>query len=55
MLRDLVMKLSLGCQLGFFHDYFYIKAKLTMIDLQKVLLTLDLEQGQEVFVPRDLN
>ena len=43
MFNEIVMKLKLGMQMRLFADYFFIKAKLIMIDLQKQLLTLELE------------
>lgn len=35
-------------------DIFYIKCTLRKISLMKKLFVLELEQGQEVFIPKDL-
>ena len=37
-----------------FKGHFYVKSLLKRIELSKKLLTIELEQGLEIFIPRDL-
>ena len=54
MLQLQINRLNLALHLHMVKDYFYIKAFLFKIELTKQLLTLELEQGQEVLIPRQL-
>lgn len=47
-------KLKLMQSIGAFSSIFLIKAILKKIDVAKQLLVIELEQGLEVFIPREL-
>ena len=54
MTAEMVMKLNILLSLRAFCDFFFIKALLTKIELTKKLFSIDMEQGSEVYIPRDL-
>ena len=47
------IKFMLG--VGGLTDIFYLKAVIRKIELQKQMFVLELEQGQEVYIPNELS
>ena len=52
MLQLQINRLNLAMHLHMVKDYFYIKTFLIKVELTKQLMSLELEQGQEVLIPR---
>jgi len=40
--------------IGAFKGHFFVKAILKRIQISKQIMTLDLQQGVEIFIPKDL-
>ena len=55
VLNEEILKIKFILGVGGLNDILFIKAVLKKIDLMKRSFVLDLEQGQEVFIPHDLS
>ena len=55
VLNEELVKLRFILGVGGLNDLFFIKAILKKKEIIKKKFVLDLEQGQEVFIPRDLS
>lgn len=55
MLTEMIAKINLILRLRVLQDIFFIKALLMKFELSKRLFVLEIEQGQEVYIPEDMS